>query len=71
MMKKIQTNLDVLEYNINYWEAVIKKQDQKIRTEVLFFPINWREYLHAKRQLERVKKRYGTTEMWEIKDLHR
>tara|TARA_R100000951_G_scaffold70195_1_gene59092 strand:- start:1893 stop:2093 length:201 start_codon:yes stop_codon:yes gene_type:complete len=62
---------ETLQKNINYWTAIVQKQEKRIGQDVLFFPISWNDYLHAKRQLERVKRKYGTTEMWEIKDLHR
>ena len=68
---KQKNELDTLEENINFWKKVMKIQEQKIKEEVFYFPISWTEYLHAKRQLERVKRKYGTTEIWEIKDLHR
>tara|TARA_R100001591_G_C4290200_1_gene167565 strand:+ start:175 stop:384 length:210 start_codon:yes stop_codon:yes gene_type:complete len=68
---KQKNELETLEHNINFWKKVMKIQEQKIKEEVFYFPISWTEYIHAKRQLERVKRKYGTTEIWEIKDLHR
>ena len=68
---KQKNELDTLEHNITFWKKVMKIQEQKIKEEVFYFPISWTEYIHAKRQLERVKRKYGTTEIWEIKDLHR
>ena len=35
------------------------------------FPTEYKEYRNAYTQLQRVKKKYGTIDIWEIKDLHR
>ena len=68
---KQKNEFEILEQNINFWKKIVAKQEKKIMEDVLFFPVTWNDYLHAKRQLERVKRKYGTTEMWEIRDLYR
>jgi len=79
----IETNLDTLGQNIRYWNKTYKTIHKKISDWYFYepihngmtieerFPTEYKEYRNAYTQLQRVKKKYGTLEIWEIKDLHR
>ncbi len=67
----MKNQLETLEQNINFWLKIVKQQEYYIMQDTDQFPHSWTEYVHAKTQLERVAKKYGTTEVWEIKDLYR
>ena len=68
---KVKTQFDLLEYNINIWKKIVSLQERDIFNDVNSFPYSWTEYVHAKTQLQRVAKKFGTTEVFEIKDLYR
>jgi hypothetical protein len=68
---KIKTEFDQLEYNINLWKKIVHQQEKEILNDVDSFPFSWTEYVHAKTQLERVAKKFGTTLVYEIKDYYR
>ena len=76
---EIKNELEQLEYNINIWSKIIKQQERVIlknyllndKTDYQVLPYHWEEYTHAQEQLERVKNKFGTTEVYEIKDLYR
>jgi hypothetical protein len=76
---KIKNELEQLEYNINIWSKIIKQQERVIlknyllndKTDYQVLPYHWEEYTHAQKQLEKVKTKFGTTEVFEIKDLYR
>mgnify|MGYP003126873743 CR=1 FL=1 len=70
-MKLIKTQLDQLEYNIDIWKRIISIQDKFINSETEGFPFAWSEYVNAQSQLKRIKNKYGTIEVYEIKDLFR
>tara|TARA_R110002020_G_scaffold252173_1_gene465966 strand:- start:1884 stop:2087 length:204 start_codon:yes stop_codon:yes gene_type:complete len=67
----MKNQLDTLEQNINFWSKIVEQQEYYIMQDTDQFPHSWTEYVHAKTQLERVAKKFGTTEVWEIKDLYR
>lgn len=67
----MKNQLETLEQNINFWSKIVEQQEYYIMQDTDQFPHSWTEYVHAKTQLERVAKKYGTTEVWEIKDLYR
>ena len=75
----IKNELEQLEYNINIWTKIIKQQEKIILKNYLLddkkdyqvLPFHWEQYLHAQEQLERVKAKIGTNEVFEIKDLYR
>jgi hypothetical protein len=70
---------DALEKNIQYWYMTYQNMHKKITDayinkasakEIDFF-YNDKEYRNAITQLQRVKKKYGTIDITDIKDLHR
>lgn len=67
----MKNQLETLEQNINFWSKIVEQQEYYIMQDTDQFPHSWTIYVHAKTQLERVAKKYGTTEVWEIKDLYR
>tara|TARA_R100000935_G_C2719796_1_gene117467 strand:+ start:76 stop:297 length:222 start_codon:yes stop_codon:yes gene_type:complete len=72
----IQTEFDVLEKNIQYWKKIIIGNDmQDLLEQKKILGEHKRlkdiERFNAKEQLARIQRKYGTTEMWEIKDLYR
>jgi hypothetical protein len=75
----IKNELEQLEYNINLWSKIVKQQEKIIlqnyllddKSDYQVLPFHWEQYTHAQEQLERVKAKFGTTEVFEIKDLYR
>ena len=79
----IETNLDTLGQNIRYWKKTYKTIHKKISDWYFYepihngmtieerFPTEYKEYRNAYTQLQRVKKKYGTIDITDIKDLHR
>ena len=77
---------DALEKNIKYWYMTYQNMHKKI-SEWYFvnpnesdystddmemvFGDDYKEYRNAMTQLQRVKKKYGTIDITDIKDLHR
>ena len=75
----IETEFDALGQNIRYWNKTYKTIHKKITdayinkatAKEIDFLYNDKEYRNAITQLQRVKKKYGTIDITDIKDLHR
>lgn len=75
----IETEFDALEKNIQYWYMIYQTIHKKITdayinkssAKEIDFLYNDKEYRNAITQLQRVKKKYGTIDITDIKDLHR
>ena len=64
------TEFDELEKNIQQWYYTYQTIHKKILAESCTQD-EYKEYTNAMTQLQRVKKKYGTIDITDIKDLHR
>jgi hypothetical protein len=64
------TEFDELEKNIQQWYYTYQTIHKKILDESCTQD-EYKEYTNAMTQLQRVKKKYGTIDITDIKDLHR
>ncbi len=67
------TEFDELEKNIQHWYYTYQTIHKKISSSMFksCTQDEYKEYTNAMTQLKRVKKKYGTIDITDIKDLHR
>jgi len=67
------TEFDELEKNIQHWYYTYQNIHQKIQRSMFksCTPDEYKQYENAIAQLKEVKKKYGTIDITDIKDLHR
>ncbi len=67
------TEFDELEKNIQHWYYTYQTIHKKISSSMFksCTQDEYKEYKNSITQLQRVKKKYGTIDITDIKDLHR